>query len=223
MLLKNIFFTTQKGTSKMKVRIKETGEIKDLTYYDPNITSVDPTPDIIGVGTDDAFEYDRDAGIWVINSVEAYEWWADKLEKAAAYKKLVNEFTGWEFPDWASYHDAYKIVSSLAPSNWDGYPSALSKLQAEYVLQAMWLTVDSFYMYDKITPRWRFEIESNGRTYFAGDFDRTSLPMIDEERIDFLSLFKSKEVREIAKNIAVIIYSGKTFDENVKEVDCNIF
>lgn len=77
----------------MKIRIKETGEVKDLTIIDRK-TGCEWTADL--VGDDDCITYNRDREIYETDQA-SYDWWnnmIDKLEHAEDVKQKYIEKYG---------------------------------------------------------------------------------------------------------------------------------
>ena len=80
-----------KGEIKMQVKIKETGEIKELSYYCNTQDIEDCTRDIIfNTGDQDQFSYDEENDIY-ITSQENFEWWEDWFKRDRLAKIASNE------------------------------------------------------------------------------------------------------------------------------------
>lgn len=72
----------------MKIRIKETGEVKDLTIIDRK-TGCEWTADL--VGDDDCITYNRALEVYETDQ-ESYEWWDDMIDQLEHAEDVKQEY-----------------------------------------------------------------------------------------------------------------------------------
>jgi len=103
----------------MQVRIKETGEIAELTIIDPK-TGLDWAADI--TGNDDNFGYDEDYDVRVCDQ-ETFDWWANLIRR---YQKVDDRY--YEIRKGLDDDTALlEHVSGYIDVDLENYPEALSQ------------------------------------------------------------------------------------------------
>ena len=75
----------------MKVRIFETGEIKELICFDLSYSVEDYTWDIIASYDKDNFDYDEEDDIYVVGQ-DLYEWWRGFFKQDKEAKLIMQSY-----------------------------------------------------------------------------------------------------------------------------------
>ena len=104
----------------MEIRIKETGEIEELTIIDPK-TGIDWSEDL--VGDDDNITFDGDH---IMCDQETYDWWTDLIERYQAADNRLHEIrTGM---DNDARERLGEFLEQIAGCDLENYPEVLEDM-----------------------------------------------------------------------------------------------